>query len=132
MLRFYAPSLEVVHNTSSHFHCPEFSMQTHLTAKESRKCLALGPRVKGDGHGELLATLCQGHLAGSVYHSILRSSPNGSGSQISKGEEFTPTEHVSGSITWYFNSCGNIRAEVHMHLPLGQIEGQLEEKIRMF
>lgn len=63
---------------------------THLTAKESGKCLALGPRVKGGGHSELLTSLCQSYLVGSVPCHILRPSPNSSGSQISKGEEFTP------------------------------------------
>lgn len=70
-------------------------MQTYLTAQESGKCLALGPRVKGGGHRELLTSLCQSYLVGSVYCHILRSSPNSSGPQILKGEEFTPIRKLN-------------------------------------
>lgn len=55
------------------------------------------------------------------------------GSRILEGEEFTPSEHRNGCITWYFfNSYGNCRPGVHTCLLLGKMEGQLQEKIRKF
>lgn len=57
VLRFYAPSLEVVHVTFAHFYWPELSHAATPNSKGGwEMSSALGPRIKEDGHGELLAT----------------------------------------------------------------------------
>lgn len=60
---------------------------------------------------------------------MVKSFPNFLGSQILEGQEFTPSEHRSGNITWHFNSYGDFRPGIYIYL-LGQMEGQLEEKVR--